>query len=243
MAAGDDAHTTLAELPLRKAARLRQEEWRLNSPAFLRRLRVSVCAAARSRRATAFRSARACASCCRTSRCSRRRFAGFLARPVGAAPDPLALEQVEEALGDGVIMALTAPAHGMLQVVSFQETGPVPACELAALIGMDQHLGLWLPPPCGHEQSLERDVGRLGAVRRMRTRLSKDRRAALSGSEEAAPLSESGGAVLLEDRAGGEDAFQIEVVVNRGVDGGELLQTSHLPESLHRPLAPSERKM
>lgn len=43
----------------------------LNSPAFLRRLRVSVSALARSRRATAFRSGRVCASGCRTSQCNR----------------------------------------------------------------------------------------------------------------------------------------------------------------------------
>ena len=33
----------------------------------------------------------------------------------------------------------------------------------------------------------------------------------------------------------------IEVVVDRGVDGGELLKTSHLAEAKHRPLASSER--
>ncbi|QFT48846.1 hypothetical protein FIU97_19820 (plasmid) [Roseivivax sp. THAF40] len=47
----------------------------LNSPEFLRRPRSSVSAAARTREATAFRSARACASGCRTSRCSRTRLA------------------------------------------------------------------------------------------------------------------------------------------------------------------------
>ena len=49
----------------------------LNSPAFLRRLRASVSAAARTREATAFRFARACASGCRTSRCSRTRPVGL----------------------------------------------------------------------------------------------------------------------------------------------------------------------
>ena len=46
-------------------------EFEMNSPAFLRRLRISVFAAARSRPATAFRFGRVCASGCRTSRCSR----------------------------------------------------------------------------------------------------------------------------------------------------------------------------
>ena len=45
----------------------------LNSPEFLRRLRVSSFAAVRTRRATASRSSHACASDCRTSRCNRTR--------------------------------------------------------------------------------------------------------------------------------------------------------------------------
>ena len=45
----------------------------VNSPAFFRRLRVSVSAFVRTRRATASRSSRACASDCRTFRCSRTR--------------------------------------------------------------------------------------------------------------------------------------------------------------------------
>ena len=40
---------------------------------------------------------------------------------------------------------------------------------------------------------------------------------------EAAPLSESGGTVKLEKGPGGEGAFLVEVVVDRGVDGSELL--------------------
>ena len=43
----------------------------VNSPAFSRRLRVSVSAAVRTRRATASRFSHACASDCRTSRCNR----------------------------------------------------------------------------------------------------------------------------------------------------------------------------
>ena len=89
---------------------------------------------------------------------------GFLAGPVGATPDPLALEQVEEALGNGVIMAIAAPAHGMLEVVGFQKSGPVHDGELASLIGVDQHLGVRLPAPRGHEQSLKHDVGRLARL-------------------------------------------------------------------------------
>lgn len=46
---------------------------KLNSPEFLRRLRVSSSAAVRTRQATASRSSHACASDCRTSRCNRTR--------------------------------------------------------------------------------------------------------------------------------------------------------------------------
>ena len=34
--------------------------------------------------------------------------------------------------------------------------------------------------------------------------------------------------------------FLVEVVVDRAVHGGELLQTSHAPEAQHRPFSPSK---
>ena len=40
--------------------------------------------------------------------------------------------------------------------------------------------------------------------------------------------------------SGVEAALLVEVVVDGGVDGGELLQTSHPPEAQHRPLPSSE---
>tara|TARA_B100000809_G_scaffold160092_1_gene157460 strand:+ start:140 stop:529 length:390 start_codon:yes stop_codon:yes gene_type:complete len=54
------------------------------------------------------------------------------------------------------------------------------------------------------------------------------------------PLGQCRGAVLLEDFAAVEMAFQIEVVVDRGVDGDELLQSLHLPEFGHRSLSSPE---
>ncbi len=63
--------------------------------------------------------------------------ASFLPCPIGPTPDPLALEQVEEALGHSIVMAVTAPAHRVNQIVVSQEAGPVHAGELGALIGMD----------------------------------------------------------------------------------------------------------
>lgn len=57
----------------------------------------------------------------------------FFARPVGSAPDPLAFEQVEKALGDCVIMAIATTAYGVFKVVGAQERSLIHAGELAAL--------------------------------------------------------------------------------------------------------------
>ena len=57
---------------------------------------------------------------------------GVFAGPVGPAPDPLALEEVEETLGDRVVMAVAAAAHRMLKIVGAQERSPIHAGELAA---------------------------------------------------------------------------------------------------------------
>ena len=40
---------------------------------------------------------------------------------VGSSPYPLALEQIEEAFGDRVVMTVPAPAHRVLQVVGLEE--------------------------------------------------------------------------------------------------------------------------
>lgn len=54
----------------------------------------------------------------------------FVAGFVGSAPYSFPLEQVEEAFGNGVIVAVTAAAHGMFQVVGFQERRRIYAREL-----------------------------------------------------------------------------------------------------------------
>lgn len=56
-----------------------------------------------------------------------------------------------------------------------------------------------------------------------------------SGSKETAPRGESSGTVQLEILSAVEGALLIEVVVDRGVDGGEFLQASHLSKPQHRP--------
>ncbi len=57
------------------------------------------------------------------------------------------------------------------------------------------------------------------------------------------PLVESGGEYQLEGVSAGQRSFLVEVVVDVGMDGGEFLQTSHAPETLHRAFASSKRQM
>ena len=64
-----------------------------------------------------------------------------------------------------------------------------------------------------------------------------------SGSDKAAPLGESGGTGQLVGVAVLEVALRGKMVVDRGMDGGELLQRSHAPEPQHRPFASSERQV
>lgn len=65
----------------------------------------------------------------------------------------------------------------------------------------------------------------------------------ISDRTQPAPLGESGAVGLLEGVSGIEVAVLVEVVVDRRVNGGELLKTSHLPEAEHRPLPSSQRQM
>ena len=53
-------------------------------------------------------------------------FSGF----VCPATDAFAFKQVEEALGDGIIMAISTAAHTVFQIVVFEKRRPINACEL-----------------------------------------------------------------------------------------------------------------
>jgi hypothetical protein len=57
------------------------------------------------------------------------------------------------------------------------------------------------------------------------------------------PLGQGSGAGLLEDVAAVEVTVVVEVVVDRGVNGGELLQGLQVPEFRHRALSSSKRLM
>lgn len=73
--------------------------------------------------------------------------AGVVAGRVDLSTDSLALEQLEEALGHGVVVAVAAPAHAADQVVVAQEGLPLMASELTALVRVhrDGLLGLAAP--------------------------------------------------------------------------------------------------
>ena len=55
------------------------------------------------------------------------------------------------------------------------------------------------------------------------------------------PLGEGGRTVLFEDVAGVYVAVVIEVVVDRGMGSGKLLESLHVPELRHRSFSSSER--
>ncbi len=57
------------------------------------------------------------------------------------------------------------------------------------------------------------------------------------------PLGKGGGAGQLEGVSAGERSFLVEMVVDGGMDGGEFLQTSHAPKTLHGAFASSKRQM
>lgn len=81
--------------------------------------------------------------------------AGILPGWIDLAANPLSLEQLEEALSHGVVVAVASPAHAAEQVVVPQETLPVVARELTAFIGVHQHRVFGLSAPQRHQQSIE----------------------------------------------------------------------------------------
>ena len=54
------------------------------------------------------------------------------------------------------------------------------------------------------------------------------------------PFSERGSTVLFEDVAGVDVAVVVEVVVDRGMGGGKLLESFQFPELRHRSFSSSE---
>lgn len=52
---------------------------------------------------------------------------GFFSCVVVFSADAFAFKQLEEALGDGIVMAVSAPTHALLQIVGFEEVLPIVA--------------------------------------------------------------------------------------------------------------------
>jgi hypothetical protein len=64
-----------------------------------------------------------------------------------------------------------------------------------------------------------------------------------SGRAKVPPLGQSGGSAILECLPVDQGAFRVEVIVDRAVQRGKVLQTSHPPEAEHRPFPSPERLM
>ncbi len=99
-------------------------------------------------------------------------------------------------------------------------------------------------PPCTNRRrgraGREPTNAQRGIVRLTGRELADRNRSKLSRGE-LTPFSERGRAVLLEDIAAIEVTVVVEMIVDRGVDGGELLQGLDVPEVRHRPLSSSKR--
>ena len=80
----------------------------------------------------------------------------------------------------------------------------------------------------------------MGVVRLTNHDLADHDRSRLSRCE-LTPFCECGGAVLLEDIAAVKVAVIVEVIVDRGMGGGKLLEGFHAPELRHRSFSSSER--
>jgi hypothetical protein len=74
---------------------------------------------------------------------------GFFSGCIDSALCALAFSELGKALRDRIVIAVTLSAHTGGKVVSFQEVSPIMACELAALVGVQQRGVLGLAPSIG----------------------------------------------------------------------------------------------
>ena len=79
---------------------------------------------------------------------------------VDLTPDAFPFQKLEEALGDGIVMALAASAHAGFQIVLAEKRLPLAAGELGTLIEMHHDLASGLALPDGHQQSLQSELRR-----------------------------------------------------------------------------------
>ena len=83
--------------------------------------------------------------------------------------------------------------------------------------------------------------GRLIGIVRVIGRELADRRSSRLSRGELTPFRDCGSAVLFEDVAMAEVAVAVEVIADRGVGGGELLESFQVPKLPHRSFSSSER--
>ena len=88
-------------------------------------------------------------------------------------------------------------------------------------------------------------VGDQVSDRRCQTNLNRPAKGAglRRSGRQLTPLGQSGGTVLSEVVAAIEVTVLTEMIMDRGVDGGKLLQRLYVPELRHRTLSSSKRLM
>ena len=77
---------------------------------------------------------------------------------VDLTPDAFPFQKLEEALGDGIFMALAASAYSGFQIMLAEKRLPLAAGELGTLIEMHHDLASGLASPDGHQQSLQSEL-------------------------------------------------------------------------------------
>ncbi len=90
------------------------------------------------------------------------------------------------------------------------------------------------------DASISPDRPLAGIVRLTRRELTDQEPSRLLRGE-LTPLGQGNGSVFLEDFTAGTVALLVEVVVDRGMGGGEFLQGLYDPEFRHRSFSSSER--
>ena len=93
------------------------------------------------------------------------------------------------------------------------------------------------------EVSTIRDI--VPAIGLCQTKTDRSRKTGIDpiSGRELTPFGQGGRAVFLEFFTAVEMAFEIEVVVDGGLNGGELLKTSHRPEPVHDFFSPPQGLM
>lgn len=93
---------------------------------------------------------------------------------IDLATDPLPLQQLEEALGDRVVVTVSPAAHAANDAMGFEECLPVAAGELAALVRVQHQAGFRLATPNRRRQRLKNQVGLHVALRRPADDLARE---------------------------------------------------------------------